>query len=59
MIVRLHAMYQRSRKMLTFLVVFFLAVQVACVVLSVMQNTGGHFSGCKLQSQVKYLSAWD
>jgi len=48
MIIRLQAMYQRSRKMLIFLVVFFLAVQIACVVLSIMQMTGGHFSGCKL-----------
>jgi len=49
MIVRLHAMYQRSRNMLTFLVVFFLALQIASVVLNVLvHHTGGHFSGCKL-----------
>ncbi|OAX31721.1 hypothetical protein K503DRAFT_56277 [Rhizopogon vinicolor AM-OR11-026] len=34
MIIRLYAMYQRSRKMLVFLVVIFLAVQIACVVIS-------------------------
>jgi hypothetical protein len=60
MIVRLQAMYQRSRKMLTFLVVFFLAAQITSVVLSVlMRNTGGHFSVCKLQLRIKYLSTSD
>ncbi|KIK31453.1 hypothetical protein CY34DRAFT_19904 [Suillus luteus UH-Slu-Lm8-n1] len=34
MIARLHAMYQRSRPMLIFLVIIFLAVNIACVVLS-------------------------
>jgi hypothetical protein len=33
MIARLHAMYQRSRTMLIFLVIIFLAVNIACVVL--------------------------
>lgn len=32
-ITRLHVMYQRSRKMLFFLVVIFLAVMIACGVL--------------------------
>jgi hypothetical protein len=32
MIARLHAMYQRSRKMLNFLILTFLAVNIACVV---------------------------
>ena len=50
MIVRLQAMYQRSRKILIFLVVFFLAAQIASVVLNVlMQSTGGHLSQCKFQ----------
>jgi hypothetical protein len=34
MIARLHAMYQGSRTMLTFLVIIFLAVNIACVVLA-------------------------
>ncbi|KAG2033564.1 hypothetical protein BDR03DRAFT_663650 [Suillus americanus] len=36
MIARLHAMYQRSRNMLIFLVVIFLAVNIACGVLAAM-----------------------
>jgi len=60
MIVRLHAMYQRSRKILIFLIAVFLAVQIPCVVLIVlMQNTGGHLLGRKLQLRIKYLSASD
>jgi len=59
MIVRLQAMYQRSRRMLIFLVVFFLALQIAAVVLNVMSITGGRFSGCELQLRIKYLSASD
>jgi hypothetical protein len=39
-IIRLHAMYQRSRKMLVFLSGIFLTVQIACVVISVVQNIG-------------------
>ncbi|KAG1809356.1 uncharacterized protein BJ212DRAFT_1484476 [Suillus subaureus] len=34
MIARLHAMYQRSRMMLTFLVIIFLAVNIACGVIA-------------------------
>ncbi|KAG1754123.1 hypothetical protein EDD22DRAFT_913562 [Suillus occidentalis] len=34
MIARLHAMYQGSRTMLLFLVIIFLAVNIACVVLA-------------------------
>jgi hypothetical protein len=34
MIARLHAMYQGSRTMLVFLVIIFLAVNIACVVLA-------------------------
>ncbi|KAG1790641.1 uncharacterized protein HD556DRAFT_1310427 [Suillus plorans] len=37
MITRLHAMYQRSRKMLIFLVVIFLAIRIALVVVIVLQ----------------------
>jgi len=44
-IVRLQAMYQRSRRMLIFLVVFFLAVQIVCIVVAIMETTDGHFSG--------------
>ncbi|KAG1760473.1 hypothetical protein EDD22DRAFT_954935 [Suillus occidentalis] len=36
MIARLHAMYQGSRTMLLFLVIIFLAVNIACVVLAVI-----------------------
>ncbi|KAG2092657.1 uncharacterized protein F5147DRAFT_840604 [Suillus discolor] len=39
MIARLHAMYQRSRKMLIFLVVFFLALTITSGVITVTQNT--------------------
>jgi hypothetical protein len=45
-IVRLHAMYQRSRKMLVFISGIFLAVQIACVVMNAVQYTG--VSGGKL-----------
>ena len=37
MITRLHAMYQRSRKMLVFLSVIFLVLQIICVVVAVIQ----------------------
>jgi predicted RND superfamily exporter protein len=36
MIARLHAMYQRSRMMLLFLVIVFLAVNIACGVIAVI-----------------------
>ncbi|KIK35138.1 hypothetical protein CY34DRAFT_597463 [Suillus luteus UH-Slu-Lm8-n1] len=39
MIARLHAMYQRSRKMLIFLVVFFLAVTITSVIITVIQSS--------------------
>lgn len=39
MIARLHAMYQRSRKMLTFLIVFFLAVTITSVIITVIQSS--------------------
>jgi hypothetical protein len=47
MIARLHAMYQGSRTMLIFLVVIFLAVNIACVVLSAIglkQLVAGKFA---------------
>lgn len=37
-IARLHAMHQRSRKMLVFLIVFFLAVTIGCGVLIAIEN---------------------
>ncbi|KAG1741866.1 uncharacterized protein EDB91DRAFT_317917 [Suillus paluster] len=43
MITRLHAMYQRSRKMLIFLVVIFLAVTIPSAVISVIQSV--HLKG--------------
>jgi hypothetical protein len=36
MIARLHAMYQRSRIMFIFLVIIFLAVNIACAVIAAM-----------------------
>lgn len=44
---RLHAMYQRSRKMLIFLITIFLPVTIACVVLAAIISS--HVSGGKLQ----------
>ncbi|KAG1809776.1 uncharacterized protein HD556DRAFT_2981 [Suillus plorans] len=43
MIARLHAMYQRSRKMLIFLVVFFLALTITSGVITVIQSS--HLTG--------------
>jgi predicted RND superfamily exporter protein len=37
MIARLHAMYQRSRIMLIFLIVIFLTVNITCGVLTAME----------------------
>jgi hypothetical protein len=51
MIARLHAMYQRSKIMLIFLVIIFLAVNIACgiiVAILVKDMVGGKF----------YLSTW-
>jgi hypothetical protein len=39
MITRLHAMYQRSRIMLIFLVIIFLAVNIACAVIAALAIT--------------------
>lgn len=41
MITRLYAMYQRSKKMLVFLVVFFLAVNITCVVIAASSRISG------------------
>jgi hypothetical protein len=38
MITRLHAMYQRSRNMLIFLTLIFLAVTIACGVITIIHN---------------------
>jgi hypothetical protein len=38
MIIRLHAMYQRSKIMLVFLCVIFLAIQIACVIILAIQD---------------------
>jgi len=38
--IRLHAMYQRSRKMLIFLCGIFLTVQIACVVMGAVETMG-------------------
>jgi len=46
MIIRLHAMYHRSRPMLNFLVAIFLAVTIACGAMSVIGSH--HFSGEEL-----------
>ena len=44
MITRLHAMYQRSRKMLVFLSAIFLVIQITCAVIAAIQ-VGLMFSG--------------
>ncbi|KAG2036225.1 hypothetical protein BDR03DRAFT_960564 [Suillus americanus] len=46
MITRLHAMYQRSRNMLIFLVVFFLAVTITSGIITVIQSS--HITGEEL-----------
>jgi hypothetical protein len=52
-IIRLHAMYQRSRKMLIFLSGTFLTVQIACVVLGAVGSMGP--SGSKLSLCVECI----
>jgi predicted RND superfamily exporter protein len=37
MIARLHAMYERSRTMLIFLVIIFLGINIACGVISALE----------------------
>jgi hypothetical protein len=54
-IIRLHAMYQRSRKMLVFLSGIFLTFQIASVVMGTVQNTGA--SGSKLPSCISDFCA--
>jgi hypothetical protein len=46
MIIRLHAMYQRSRTILTFLVVVFLALTITSIVVIVTRYS--HYSWGKL-----------
>jgi hypothetical protein len=50
-------MYERSRKMLIFLVVIFLAFQIALGVITAMLNRSA--SGGKLQSYIEELSTSD
>ncbi|OJA16509.1 hypothetical protein AZE42_10052 [Rhizopogon vesiculosus] len=57
MIIRLYAMYQRSRKILVFLVVIFLAIQIACVVLSGIHVR--YTSAGELQLWIQNLSGSD
>jgi hypothetical protein len=45
-IIRLHAMYEKSRKILAFLSGLFLAMLIVCVVIAVIQSKG--VSGGKL-----------
>ncbi|OAX42147.1 hypothetical protein K503DRAFT_780147 [Rhizopogon vinicolor AM-OR11-026] len=45
MIIRLHAMYQRSRKMLVFLVVTCMAIQIAIGVVTIIETFFNHTSG--------------
>ena len=63
MITRLYAMYQRSRITLIFLVVIFLAVNIACVALAaigVKYTVGGKFYllTCKTQLIDKHQRSW-
>ncbi|KAG2031243.1 hypothetical protein BDR03DRAFT_972973 [Suillus americanus] len=53
MIARLHAMYQRSRIMLIFLVIIFLAVNIACEILAVIVLK--HFVGEELILSGAYM----
>ncbi|KAG1734776.1 hypothetical protein EDD22DRAFT_358624 [Suillus occidentalis] len=67
MIARLHAMYQRSRTMLLFLVIIFLAVNIACAVLGVIALkhmvaeelilTGIHMCGYDYEGDVQLLTS--
>jgi hypothetical protein len=40
MMIRIHAMYQRSKKMLVFLIVVLLACTITSVIIMVMANIG-------------------
>ncbi|KAG2739800.1 hypothetical protein P692DRAFT_201797483 [Suillus brevipes Sb2] len=67
MIARLHAMYQRSRTMLIFLVIIFLAVNIACVVLTAIGLkyivgeklilSGIHMCGYSYEADVQLLAS--
>jgi hypothetical protein len=48
MIIRLYAMYQQSKKMLVFLCVIFLVVEITSVIMLVVRNIG--VSGGELSS---------
>jgi len=48
-VVRLHAMYQRSRKMLIFLLLFFLAFQIAACVMAGIHGMGVSYGKLRLQ----------
>ena len=50
-------MYQQSRKLLIFLVVLFLAVQITCIVIAVVDDTGTHLLLGMLQLWIKDWSA--
>src|ERR1700709_854783 len=55
MIIRLHVMYRRSRKMLIFLIAIFLALTIASgVILAIMTS---HASSGELQLRLKDFSA--
>jgi hypothetical protein len=56
-IVRLYVMYQQSRKMLVFLIVIFLAIQITCVVITAIQVR--YTSAGKLQLWIQSLSESD
>ncbi|KAG1761038.1 hypothetical protein EDD22DRAFT_35510 [Suillus occidentalis] len=67
MIARLHAMYQRSRTMLIFLVIIFLAVNIACVVLGAIALkyiaaeelifSGMHMCGYGYEGDAQFLAS--
>ncbi|KAG1733589.1 uncharacterized protein EDB91DRAFT_631493 [Suillus paluster] len=67
MICRLHAMYQRSKKILIFLVVIFLAVTIPCGVIAVMVSihtsaeesilSGTYMCSYDLEGDVNFLSS--
>ena len=49
MINRLYAMYERSKKILIFLVVIFLAIEIAIGVITTIISISGDISGGKLR----------
>ncbi|KAG2339067.1 hypothetical protein BDR05DRAFT_1003743 [Suillus weaverae] len=56
MITRLYAMYQRSRKMLVFLVVFFFAVNITCAVIAASSRVSGVSSNTSGDRSLRNLS---